>query len=191
MSISILAIHGSPRKNGNSIYLAHQALEAAEKRRAHVQQVYLDDLNIKPCKGCDACRKGIKGHCIIKDDMQKLYEKVIKSDILLLSSPVYWFTYSAQLKLFFDRLYAVQTETLSALKDKKVGIILTFGDVDPFVSGAANAVRSLQDAFNYTGTEIVGIACGSAGAAGDARKNKELVRQARELGKKLAQPAPQ
>jgi multimeric flavodoxin WrbA len=143
-------------------------------------------LHISPCRGCDSCRKEIKGHCIIKDDMQILYEKVINADILLLSSPVYWFTYSAQLKLFFDRLYAVQTETLSALKDKKIGIILTFGDVDPFKSGAANAVRTLQDAFNYTGAEIVGIVCGSAGAAGEAERNKELVRQARELGTKLA-----
>jgi multimeric flavodoxin WrbA len=186
MTSSILAIHGSPRKNGNSIYLAHQALEVAEKRHVRVEQVYLNDLTIKPCRGCDACRKEIKGHCSIKDDMQTLYEKVVNTDVLLLSSPVYWFTYSAQLKLFFDRLYAVQTETLSALKAKKIGIILTYGDVNPFVSGAANAVRTLQDAFNYTESEIIGIVCGSAPAVGDARKNKELVRQARELGKKMA-----
>jgi multimeric flavodoxin WrbA len=190
MSATILAIHGSPRKNGNSIYLAHQALEAAEKGHARVEQAYLHDLAIGPCRGCDSCRKEIKGHCIVRDDMQSLYDKVIDADVLLLSSPVYWFTFTAQLKLFFDRLYAVQTETLRALKAKKIGIILTFGDVDPFTSGAANAVRTLQDAFNYTEAEIVGIVCGSAGAAGEAKKKEDLVRQARELGTKLASLFP-
>jgi multimeric flavodoxin WrbA len=186
MSVTIFAIHGSPRKNGNSIFLASQALEAAQKKHACIEQVHLHDARIHPCTGCDACRKEIKGHCIVKDDMQKLYDKVIDADVLLLSSPVYWFTYCAQLKIFFDRLYAVQNDTLSALKDKKIGIILTYGDVDPFRSGAANAVRSLQDSFNYVGAEIVGIVSGSAGAAGDAKKNKELIRQARELGVQLA-----
>jgi multimeric flavodoxin WrbA len=186
MRKTILAIHGSPRKNGNSIYLAHQVMEAAEKRHARVAQVYLDDLKIKPCRGCDACRKDIKGHCVIKDDMHDLYKKVLKADVLLFSSPIYWFTYSAQLKLFFDRLYAVQTNTLSALRGKKIGIILTYGDVDPFAAGAVNAIRTLQDTFNYTQSEIVGTLYCTAGAIGAVSKNKLLIKQARELGKKLA-----
>ncbi len=185
MSVRILAVHGSPRKNGNSIFLAHQAIDVAKKRHALVEQVYLDDLEIRPCRGCDGCRKSIKGHCVVKDDMQNLYDKVVKAGVLLFSSPVYWFTYSAQLKLFFDRLYAVQTESLSALKAKKIGIILAYGDVDPFFSGAANAVRTLQDAFKYTESEIVGIVYGTGGAIGAAQKNRELIKQARELGKKL------
>ena len=143
-------------------------------------------MDIAPCKGCDSCRKDIKGRCMIKDDMQQLYEKVINADALLLSSPVYWFTYSAQLKLFIDRLYAVQTERLTALKGKKIGIILAYGDVDPFSSGAANAVRSFQDAFSYTQSQITGIVCGTGGAAGEARKNKVALQQSRELGSKLA-----
>jgi multimeric flavodoxin WrbA len=186
MPVSILAIHGSPRKNGNSIYLANRALSAAEKENALIEQVYLNDLKIKPCQGCDACRKGIEGHCVIKDDMQKLYEKILNADVLFLSSPVYWFTYSAQLKLFFDRLYAVQTETLSALKGKKIGIILTYGDVDEVSSGAINAIHTLQDAFKYTGSEILGIVYGTGGEVGAVKKNRKLVKQARDLGKKLA-----
>ena len=185
MGVAILAIHGSPRKNGNSVYLAQRAIKAAENRHTRIEQVYLDDLKIKPCTGCDACRKEIKGHCIIKDDMQKLYEKVLKADVLLFSSPVYWFTYSAQLKLFFDRLYAVQTETLSALKGKKIGIILAYGDVDQVSSGAINAIHTLQDTFKYTESEILGIVHGTGGAIGATQKNRKLVKQARELGKKL------
>jgi multimeric flavodoxin WrbA len=187
MSKAILAVHGSPRKNGNSIYLAHQAIDAAENLHAHVEQAYLNGMNIKPCQGCDGCRKEIIGHCVYKDEMQMLYEKVLQADALLLSSPVYWFTFSAQLKLFFDRLYAIQTETLSALKGKKIGIVLTYGDVDPFSSGAANAVRTLQDAFAYTQSEIAGIVYGSGHIAGEVKTNKELIKQARELGKKLAE----
>ena len=107
------------------------------------------------------------------------------ADVLLFSSPVYWFTYSAQLKLFFDRLYAVQTETLSALKGKKIGIILAYGDVDQVSSGAINAIHTLQDTFKYTESEILGIVHGTGGAIGATQKNRKLVKQARELGKKL------
>jgi multimeric flavodoxin WrbA len=186
MANSILVLHGSPRKNGNSVFWAREAIKSAQRRRARVEQVFLHEMNIAPCKGCDGCRKDIKGHCVIRDDMQAIYEKVITANALLLSSPVYWFTYTAQLKLFFDRLYAVQTGILSALKGKKIGIILAYGDVDPFSSGAANAVRTMQDAFNYTKSEIVGIVCGTGGAAGEGHKNKIAIEQARELGKKLA-----
>jgi multimeric flavodoxin WrbA len=186
MTTRILALHGSPRKAGNSIYLARQALAEAKKRKAAVEEVHLADLHINACRGCEACRKAvIHGHCALKDDMQPLYESVQKAHVLLISSPIYWFNYSAQLKLFLDRLYAVHTEKFFALKGKKIGIVLTYADADPFSSGADNAVRSLMDAFRYVGSEIVGIVHGSAWHIGDAAQDKHLVAQAKNLGKLL------
>lgn len=185
MNKNILAIHGSPRKNGNSIYLANQAISIVKNQNVTVEQINLNDVEIKPCNGCDACRKGKKRYCSIKDGMQNLYEKVIKADALLLTSPIYWFTYSGQLKIFIDRLYAVQTEAFSALKGKKIGIILTYADTNPFSSGVINAIRTLKDMFNYTESNILGIVYGTAWAIGDAEKNSELINQARDLGRKL------
>ena len=186
MGKKIIAIHGSPRKHGNSIYLAKQALKELEDKKYSVEEIFLHDLKIRPCKGCDACRKVIKGHCVIKDDMQKIYKQVLSTDLLLLSSPIYWFTISAQLKLFFDRLYAVHNDSFSALKGLKIGIVLTYGDSDPIASGSVNAIRTIQDIASYTQAEIIGMVYGTASVLGDAKRDKKLVAKARALGKALA-----
>jgi hypothetical protein len=72
------------------------------------------------------------------------------------------------------------------LKGKKIGIILTYADADPFISGAVNAIRMYQDIFKYIGAEIAGIVYGSAWKAGEIESNKEVMEKAYELGKTLA-----
>jgi multimeric flavodoxin WrbA len=118
--------------------------------------------------------------------MQKVYKQVLSTDMLLFSSPIYWFNISAQLKLFFDRLYAVHNDSISALKGIKIGLVLTYGDSDPFASGAVNAIRAIQDIANYTQAQIKGIVYGTASALDDAKHDKKLVEKARALGKALA-----
>ena len=68
---------------------------------------------------------------------------------------------------------------------KKIGIIMTYGNPDPFSSGAVNALRTFQDAFNYIGAHIVDMVYGSAMDAGEISANKEVMEKAFELGKKL------
>jgi multimeric flavodoxin WrbA len=124
-------------------------------------------------------------YCVIDDDMEPLYPKIRDAGALVFASPVYWFTVSAQTKLFMDRLYAFLGPDGNSLKGKRIGILLTYGDADPFVSGAVNALRTFQDAFAYVGSPIVGTVYGNAGGKGEISKNKTLLSDAYELGKRL------
>ena len=183
----ILLVMGSPRKEGNSATLAKKVVAGAEATGAEVESFYLHGMNIKPCTACDTCREEEVKDCVIEDDMQTLYPKLRKADALVIASPIYWFTISAQTKLFMDRWYALggPQEEYAAFAGKRIGIVLTYADVDPFVSGAVNALRTFQDAFNYVGGEIVGMIYGSASEAGEIENNRDLMEEAYELGKKL------
>ena len=122
--------------------------------------------------------------------MQALFPKVRAADALVYASPIYWFTVSAQTKLFMDRCYALGGDSdyvnEHALAGKRIGIVLTYGGDDPFDSGAINAIRTFQDTFNYVPAEIVDIVYGYASDAGEIRGNQTLMQKAFKLGEKLA-----
>jgi len=84
----ILVLLGSPRKKGNSTTLAKQIVQGAESAGAEVETVYLNGLDIKPCQGCYACKKKNSKGCVVDDDMQSLYPKIIASDALVIATPV-------------------------------------------------------------------------------------------------------
>jgi multimeric flavodoxin WrbA len=186
MKRKILVVIGSPRRKGNSASLAQQVAAGAKDSGASVETVFLQGLNIRPCTACDACRKKLKKDCIIKDDMRALYPKIMAADAIVIASPIYWFTISAQTKLFMDRWYALGGDDGYALAGKKFAIVLAYADADPFTSGAVNALRTFQDAFNFIGAEVVGTVYGSAWKAGEIKKNKALMGSAYELGRKIA-----
>lgn len=183
----ILLVMGSPRKEGNSATLAKQVAAGAKATGAEVDSFYLHTMNIQPCTACDACREERDKDCVIDDDMETLYLKLRQADALVIASPIYWFTVSAQTKLFMDRWYALggPGEEYAAFAGKRIGIVLTYADVDPFASGAVNALRTFQDAFNYVGAEIIGMIYGSASEAGEIGRNRDLMEKAYELGKQL------
>jgi multimeric flavodoxin WrbA len=183
----VLVAMGSPRKKGNSATLAKQVAAGAEAAGAEVESFYLHSLDIQPCTACDACREDTARDCVIEDDMQALYQKLRRADALVIASPVYWFTVSAQTKTFMDRWYAFGNpqEKYAPFSGKRIGIVLTYADNDPFASGAVNALRTFQDAFNYVGAEIVGMIYGCASEAGEIENNRDLMENAYELGKRL------
>ncbi len=180
---------GSPRKNGNSTALARSFIEGAQKKGADIQTFHLHYMNIKPCDGCDQCIINSGSGCVIDDDMQQIYDAIPPADTIVIASPIYWFNLNAQTKLFLDRCYALTTvkgiSLTHSFKGKEIVIILTYGDADPFVSGAVNALRSLQDCFKYVGAKIVGTLYGSALAAGKIVENQALMKKAFVLGKKV------
>jgi multimeric flavodoxin WrbA len=185
--IKILALFGSPRKKGNSTLLANHIMLGAESKGAAVESIYLNGLNIKPCQGCYACQEeGSKG-CVVDDDMQDVYSKVVEADALIIASPVYWFTMSAQTKVFMDRCIALYNENHdeSRLYGKNIAIAMTYGDKDAFSSGCINALRTFQDAYNFVGADIVGMVYGSAEEPGEIAANSELMQNAEALGKEL------
>jgi multimeric flavodoxin WrbA len=183
MSKQLLILEGSPRKKGNSNTLAARAADAAREAGAQVETVYLHGLKISPCNGCDACVK--TGVCTVKDDMQALYPKILSADALLLASPIYWYTFTGQLKICIDRWYSIWNGKNDLFKGKPVGFILTYGDVDVYTSGAINAIQTLETMFRFLEADLAGFVYGSLSNVGDAEKHPELMAKARELGTKL------
>ena len=182
----ILVFLGSPRRNGNSALLAKETMAGAKFGGAQVESFYLQGMKIKPCAACDACRRKNQKDCVQKDGMTPLYSKIREAAAIVIATPVYWFTVSAQTKLFMDRWYAMGGDEGYPFKGKKFGIILTYADEDPFRSGAVNALRTFQDALGFVGAQIKGMVYGSAWKAGEIKKNKTLMKKARQLGKDLA-----
>jgi multimeric flavodoxin WrbA len=109
-----------------------------------------------------------------------------EADAIVWTSPIYWFTLSAQLKLALDRCYALLGPEGHAFKGKRMALAFSYGGDDPFDSGCINAIRTFQDAFSFIGAEIVGMVYGSAAGAGDIRSNTKVMAEAMELGRKLA-----
>jgi len=182
----ILVLLGSPRRKGNSAALAGAIARGAKAAGAEVETLYLHGLAIAPCKACMACQKPRSKGCSIDDDMQPIYRKMLEADAWVLASPVYWFTLSAQLKLWMDRCFALPAYGRDPFAGKRIALALAYGGEDPFDSGCVNALRTFQDAYRYAGAEIVGMVYGSAMEAGDIKANRALMKEARELGRTLA-----
>lgn len=183
MSARVFIALGSPRKNGNTAALAAKVAEAAEGAGATVHTAFLQDLRIRACTSCGHCTAH-GGQCVIDDDMQDLYPHVRAADALVIASPVYWFSLSAQTKLFMDRCYALLTD--DSLRGKRVGIVLTYGASDVFAAGGVNALRTCQDAYAFVGAHVVGMVYGPGGEPGTIDHNQPLLERAAKLGRTLA-----
>ena len=101
--MKIVAIVGSPRKKGNTDILVDYVIKGAQKFGAIVHKIYLSDYKIQHCMACEKCAKSF--HCVIHDDMQKIYSLMEESDGIILGSPTYFYNVSGLMKNFIDRLY--------------------------------------------------------------------------------------
>ncbi len=182
----ILILKGSPREKGNSSTLADQVAAGAEAAGAQVESFILQNMNIQPCNACEACHVTGDGVCTLGDDMDILYPKLRRADAIVIASPIYWFTMSAQIKLCIDRWYALEGDRGNALAGKRIGIVLTYGDTDQFTSGAVNAIHSFEDMFRYIKADIVDVVHGTALKVGDVQRQPDLVARAFKLGQSLA-----
>ncbi len=182
----VLIFNGSPRRKGNTVVLINEFTKALTESDIEFEIFNLNEMNIKPCQHCNWCVNNNALSCVQKDDMNDLYPKLLEAEKIVLASPVFWFNISAQLKLFIDRLYALQGEKEYAFTKKKFANILVYGANDPASSGVFNAIGSLEDSMKFMNNEIVGTVHGTAHKIGDAAKNQKLLEEVYELGKKLA-----
>jgi multimeric flavodoxin WrbA len=101
MPLKVLAIAGSPRRNGNSDLLLAEAARGAREAGAEVETVELRKVRMSPCVECNACYR--LGRCRIDDAFQPLFEKTLEADRLICSTPVFFMSVPAQAKIFIDR----------------------------------------------------------------------------------------
>ena len=104
MSKKIIILNGSPRKNGNTSALVNEFTKGAEEAGHTVTEFFLDKMNINGCKGCFGGGKNFNSPCVQKDDMIKIYQPYRDADVVVLATPLYYWTVSGQLKTAFDRL---------------------------------------------------------------------------------------
>jgi multimeric flavodoxin WrbA len=185
MSRSILILNGSPRKQGNTAVLANQLTDGAKGEGAQVEIFFVDGMEIRPCDACDFCQENEDG-CVISDDMQILYPKMRLADVIVIASPVYWFSLTAQIKACIDRWYAMEHTTGFELAGKQLALVMAYGDTDLYTSGGINVIFTLEAICRFTGLKLAGIVHGTATDIGDIEKDPALLEEAFQLGQKLA-----
>ena len=104
----IVILNGSPRRNGNSAALVKAFTEGAESAGNTVTEFFLDGMNIHGCKGCFGGHSSRECPCVQKDDMDKIYPAVKGCDVVIFSSPLYYWNMSGQLRTAIDRLFALE-----------------------------------------------------------------------------------
>lgn len=175
--MQIVCIVGSPHgPRGNTARLLQEVLAGAAVHGGRAETVFLDGHNIRPCDGCDACHK--VGRCVQKDDFEAVRAKIAAADGLILASPNYLFSVSAQLKAFLDRCCGIVH--LLGFSGKYGAAVVTSGG-----GGDEPIIDYLQRFLTITGIHPVGGVHATMGALPDGEFTAGLKREARKLGEKL------
>lgn len=124
--MKVLGVSLSPRKDGKTVELIKLVLKGAEHEGAGVELYSVAEKHIEPCDGCRKCFQ--TGDCHVKDDMQELYKKLLEADALIVGSPVYVYTLTAQAKIFLDRTVCLNQPGKN-LKNKVAGVVAVGGSL--------------------------------------------------------------
>jgi len=183
--MKITAFNGSPRKNGNTRIVIEKILESASEKGLSTEIIDLNDMNIKGCQACYSCKKN-GNNCVINDDMQKLHESVLSSDVIILGSPTYMWQVSAQTKLFTDRLYNFfNFNEPSKIKGKKLILLFTQGSQDPNFFSAY--FEHFKNAFIFMGFDVIdSLVVPGIRVPGEVVNNDEIMQKISAIGEKLA-----
>ena len=119
MARKVLIISSSPRRGGNSDLLCDRFMEGAREAGLEVEKVFLKDLKINYCTGCNRCYNG-EHPCPQRDDAAGVLEKMVAADVIVMATPVYFYTVCGQMKTLIDRCCARYTE----MTDKEFYFIL-------------------------------------------------------------------
>jgi multimeric flavodoxin WrbA len=103
--LKVLGIMGSPRLKSNTDLLLDEALTGAQSQGAGVEKIIVDKLNIAPCREYYGCLKD--GNCVIRDDMDDIYPKLLEADGIVIASPIFFYGLTSQVKALIDRCQAL------------------------------------------------------------------------------------
>jgi multimeric flavodoxin WrbA len=188
--MKVLGLFGSPRKGGNTELLLEEALKGAAREGAEVERLYLIDFTITPCKECHGCDQ--TGQCVILDDMQKIYPKLLEADVIILASPIFFYGITAWAKALVDRCqalwarkYLVKEPSLGKEGKRRKGFFISVGGTkgQRLFDGAILTAKYFFDVLNadYMGELVFR----RIDAKGDILKHPEALQQAFEAGKRL------
>lgn len=181
MSKKIVILNGSPRVKGNTSALTAAFTKGAESAGHTVTEFLLGSMNINGCKGCFCGGKKTDSPCVQKDDMEKIYPVYKEADIVVLASPLYYWTISGQLKCAFDRLFAVAECDPDYRNPKKESVLIMAAEGHGFEESEYWYDRLEK----HLGWKSLGkVLCGGVMDIGDIEGKPEL-NTAFELGKSI------
>lgn len=172
----IIGINSSPHRNGSTSKLLREALRGAREAGAETEEIYLPELNIKYCVGCQMCLAN-EG-CSLKDDINALRGKVLQADGVILGSPTYEMDMNAMMKNFLDRIMPF-TGYRSAMRGKYIAAVSTAG-----AFGAEEAAKRMT--MIKLGFHKLGKVSGALGAHVGWGDIDAYMPRARRLGRKVA-----
>ncbi|MDD5126546.1 MAG: flavodoxin family protein [Dehalococcoidales bacterium] len=187
--MKILGIMGSPRIGGNTDLLLEEALQGARSGGAEVEKVIVDKLKIAPCRECYGCLRD--GNCVIRDDMDEIYPKLLNCEGIIIASPIFFYSISAQLKALIDRSQSLwarkyilkQKPVISPKKGAFIAVGATKGD--NLFAGAVLTVKYFFKTIDadYTAELLIrGI-----DQKDEIKQHPAALAEAFALGKKLAE----
>ena len=182
----VVGISGSPRRGGNTDTLLDKALEGARLGGAVSEKIFLNDLAFKPCQGCGGCLR--TGICVIRDDMRHIYRAVENADSVIIASPVFFGTVTAQLKAMIDRFHSRWIAKYVLKKGprgkrQRKGYFLSASD-SPKRKYFVDARKIVRNFFATTDIEYAGeLFCGGIKEKGVVKKDARSMEKAFGLGK--------
>ena len=186
--MKILGIMGSPRIKSNTDLLLDEALKGAQSEGAEVEKINVDKLKVAPCKEYLGCYKD--GNCVIRDDMDAIYPKLLEADGVIIASPMFFYSVSAQLKALIDRCQALWARRyiLHSLPEKRrQGVFIAVGATrgKRLFEGSILTIKYFFEAMGaeYSGELLVR----GVDKRGEIKARPEVFTEAFHLGKSLAQ----
>jgi len=179
--MSVAVIYGGTRVNGNTEYLAEQAVKGLE-----VERIYLRDYTIFPIEDLRHTEQGFHK---IDDDYDEVIDRVLAHDIIIYATPIYWYGMSGLMKNFIDRWsQTLRDEKRPHFREKmaaKTAYVIAVGGDDPSLKGLP-LVQQFQHIFSFFGTRYGGYILGEGNRPGDIKKDQEALLLAEQLREKLS-----
>ena len=176
-----VVVEASPRRDGSSVTLARSFVKGLrEGGEAQVTEIFLRNMDVKPCIGCWKCLEMQEPGCVIEDDMAEVYPMLRAADVIVFATPIYWWHLAGQMKVFLDRLEGLLAGGgLNNLSGKALVLILTHLVEDP--DGVELVVRMFRSITGWAGMKLDVIKYCSEG--GHVSGSGEKLEEANQLGR--------
>jgi multimeric flavodoxin WrbA len=177
--MTIAVIYGGTRPNGNTEILTEYAIQGLD-----VEKIYLRDYNVQPIVDQRHAEEGFQE---INDDYNSIIERILKHDILIFATPIYWYSMSGTMKNFIDRwsqtLRDPKFPDFKTNMSSKQAYVIAVGGDDPYLKGLP-LIQQFQYIFDFMGISFRGYVLGKGNKPGDIYQDKQAIFASEQLLKK-------
>ncbi len=175
MNKKILVLSGSPRKGGNSESLCEQFIKGATESGNTTELIRVSEKRISPCNACYGCRQ--TGSCVQKDDMEEILNKLVDADVIVLATPVYFYSMDGQMKTMIDRTLPKYRQ----ISNKDFYFIATAADEKDLMERTMDGLRGFTDCL--PGSAVKGMIYGEGAWQKGAIIGNKAMQEAYRMGR--------